>query len=40
MGTTIDPTLRCANRIVGHVLGEVKELPDAFVDLEVHLLIY
>ena len=40
MSTTIDPTLTRSNRIVGKVLGEVGELPDAFVDLEVYLLIF
>ena len=39
VGTTIDTTLTCANRIVGKVLGEFGELPDAFVELEIYLLI-
>ena len=40
MGRKIDPTVTCANRIVGKFLGEIEEIPDAFVDLEVYLLIY
>ena len=35
VGTTIDPTLTRADRLVGQVLGEVGELPDVFVELEV-----
>jgi translation initiation factor 2 subunit 3 len=35
VGTTIDPTLTRADRLVGQVLGEVGALPDVFVELEV-----
>lgn len=35
VGTTIDPTLTRADRLVGQVLGEVGELPDVYVELEV-----
>jgi translation initiation factor 2 subunit 3 len=35
VGTTIDPTLTRADRLVGQVLGEVGELPDVFTELEV-----
>ncbi len=35
VGTTIDPTLKWADWLVGQVLGEVGELPDVFVELEV-----
>ncbi|XP_076930043.1 eukaryotic translation initiation factor 2 subunit gamma-like [Bidens hawaiensis] len=35
VGTTIDPTLTRADRLVGQVLGEVGSLPDVFVQLEV-----
>ncbi|CAI7810856.1 unnamed protein product, partial [Closterium sp. NIES-54] len=34
VGTTIDPTLTRADRLVGQVLGEVGALPDVFVELE------
>lgn len=36
VGTTMDPTLTRADRLVGHVLGEVGSLPDVFTELEVH----
>jgi len=36
VGTTIDPTLTRADRLVGQVLGEIGELPDVFVELEVY----
>ena len=35
VGTTVDPTLTRADRLVGQVLGEVGVLPDVFVELEV-----
>ena len=38
VGTTMDPTLTRADRLVGQVLGEVGSLPDVFVELEVKLL--
>lgn len=38
VGTTMDPTLTRADRLVGQVLGEVGSLPDVFVELEVCLM--
>lgn len=35
VGTTMDPTLTRADRLVGQVLGEVGSLPEVFVELEV-----
>ncbi|CAH8276183.1 unnamed protein product [Arabidopsis lyrata] len=35
VGTTMDPTLTRADRLVGQVLGEMGTLPDVFVELEV-----
>ncbi|XP_076924769.1 eukaryotic translation initiation factor 2 subunit gamma-like [Bidens hawaiensis] len=35
VGTTMDPMLTRADRLVGQVLGEVGSLPDVFVELEV-----
>ncbi|XP_047306680.1 eukaryotic translation initiation factor 2 subunit 3-like [Impatiens glandulifera] len=35
VGTTMDPTLTRADRLVGQVLGEVGSLPDIYVELEV-----
>ncbi|PKU74103.1 hypothetical protein MA16_Dca019822 [Dendrobium catenatum] len=35
VGTTMDPTMTRADRLVGQVLGEVNSLPDVFVELEV-----
>jgi translation initiation factor 2 subunit 3 len=35
VGTTMDPTLTRADRLVGQVLGEIGSLPDVFVQLEV-----
>lgn len=35
VGTTMDPTLTRADRLVGQVLGEVGSLPDVYVELEV-----
>ncbi|KAK4372748.1 hypothetical protein RND71_008132 [Anisodus tanguticus] len=34
VGTTMDPTLTRADRLVGQVLGEVGSLPEIFVELE------
>ena len=39
VGTTMDPTLTRADRLVGQVLGEVGSLPDVFVELEVSFLV-
>ncbi|CAM6098969.1 unnamed protein product [Calypogeia fissa] len=39
VGTTIDPTLTRADRLVGHVLGEVGTLPDVFVELEINFFL-
>eukprot|EP00253_Pinus_taeda_P002023 PITA_02023 len=39
VGTTIDPMLTRADRLVGQVLGEVGELPDVFVELEVNFFL-
>jgi len=39
VGTTIDPTLTRADKLVGQVLGEVGELPDVFVELEVNFFL-
>lgn len=36
VGTTMDPTLTRADRLVGQVLGEVGSLPEVFVELEVN----
>lgn len=38
VGTTMDPTLTRADRLVGQVLGEVGSLPDVYVELEVNFL--
>lgn len=35
VGTTIDPTLTKADRLVGQVLGEVGKLPDVIIDVEI-----
>lgn len=35
VGTTMDPMLTRADRLVGQVLGEVGSLPDVYVELEV-----
>lgn len=35
VGTTVDPTLTRADRLVGQVLGEVGKLPQVFTELEV-----
>ncbi|CAI0465084.1 unnamed protein product [Linum tenue] len=39
VGTTMDPTLTRADRLVGQVLGDIGSLPDVFVELEVKRLI-
>ncbi|CAI0389119.1 unnamed protein product, partial [Linum tenue] len=39
VGTTMDPTLTRADRLVGQVLGDIGSLPDVFVELEVRRLI-
>ncbi|CAM6076732.1 unnamed protein product [Sphagnum tenellum] len=39
VGTTIDPTLTQADSLVCQVLGEVGELPDVFVELEVNFFL-
>ena len=40
VGTTMDPTLTRADRLVGQVLGAVGSLPDVFVELEVSFPFY
>ncbi|KAK9933801.1 hypothetical protein M0R45_020976 [Rubus argutus] len=39
IGTTMDPTLTRADRLVGQVLGEVGSLPEVFVELEVNFFL-
>lgn len=39
VGTTIDPTLTRADRLVGNVLGEVGALPDVFTELEINFFL-
>ncbi|CAN1323894.1 Eukaryotic translation initiation factor 2 subunit 3 [Linum perenne] len=39
VGTTMDPTLTRADRLVGQVLGQTGSLPEVFVELEVNRLI-
>eukprot|EP00245_Coleochaete_scutata_P014263 TRINITY_DN6025_c3_g1_i2.p1 TRINITY_DN6025_c3_g1~~TRINITY_DN6025_c3_g1_i2.p1 ORF type:complete len:335 (+),score=80.57 TRINITY_DN6025_c3_g1_i2:152-1156(+) len=39
VGTTVDPTLTRADRLVGQVLGAVGKLPDVFVELEVNFFL-
>lgn len=39
VGTTMDPTLTRADRLVGQVLGEVGSLPEVYVELEVRRLL-
>ncbi|KAK8921100.1 hypothetical protein KSP39_PZI020323 [Platanthera zijinensis] len=39
VGTTMDPTLTRADRLVGQVLGEINSLPDIFVELEVNFFL-
>jgi translation initiation factor 2 subunit 3 len=35
VGTKLDPSLTCKDRLVGHVLGRMGTLPDVFISLEV-----
>lgn len=39
VGTTVDPTLTRADRLVGQVLGEVGKLPDVFIEIEVNFFL-
>jgi translation initiation factor 2 subunit 3 len=39
VGTTVDPTLTRADRLVGQVLGQVGELPAVFLELEVNFFL-
>ena len=39
VGTTVDPTLTRADRLVGQVLGEVGHLPEVFVELEINFFL-
>ncbi|KAL1832555.1 hypothetical protein ACET3Z_002206 [Daucus carota] len=39
VGTTMDPTLTRADRLVGQVLGEVGSLPEVYVELEVNFFL-
>ncbi|CAI0389125.1 unnamed protein product [Linum tenue] len=39
VGTTMDPTLTRADRLVGQVLGDIGSLPDVFVELEVNFFL-
>lgn len=39
VGTSIDPTLTRADRLVGQVLGEVGKLPEVFVELEINFFL-
>jgi translation initiation factor 2 subunit 3 len=39
VGTTVDPTLTRADRLVGQVLGEVGKLPKVFTELEVNFFL-
>ncbi|XP_021774765.1 eukaryotic translation initiation factor 2 subunit gamma-like isoform X2 [Chenopodium quinoa] len=39
VGTTMDPTLTRADRLVGQVLGEVGSLPDVYIELEVNFFL-
>ncbi|KAK9837948.1 hypothetical protein WJX74_008321 [Apatococcus lobatus] len=39
VGTTVDPTLTRADKLVGQVLGEVDALPDVFTELEVNFFL-
>eukprot|EP01025_Chloroclados_australasicus_P040719 TRINITY_DN4267_c0_g1_i1.p1 TRINITY_DN4267_c0_g1~~TRINITY_DN4267_c0_g1_i1.p1 ORF type:complete len:477 (+),score=59.67 TRINITY_DN4267_c0_g1_i1:188-1618(+) len=39
VGTTIDPTLTRADRLVGQVLGEVGALPDVFTEVEINFFL-
>lgn len=35
VGTTMDPTLTRADRLVGQVIGYINTLPDCFIEIEV-----
>ena len=39
VGTTVDPTLTRADRLVGQVLGEVGALPQVFTELEINFFL-
>ncbi|XP_059632744.1 eukaryotic translation initiation factor 2 subunit gamma-like [Cornus florida] len=39
VGTTMDPTLTRADRLVGQVLGEVGSLPEVYIELEVNFFL-
>ncbi|CAN0922403.1 Eukaryotic translation initiation factor 2 subunit 3 [Linum grandiflorum] len=39
VGTTMDPTLTRADRLVGQVLGDIGTLPEVFVELEVNFFL-
>eukprot|EP00891_Asterochloris_glomerata_P004648 jgi/Astpho2/4648/Aster-00216 len=39
VGTTVDPTLTRADRLVGQVLGKVGALPDVFIELEINFFL-
>mmetsp|Transcript_11462 Transcript_11462/g.20734 ORF Transcript_11462/g.20734 Transcript_11462/m.20734 type:complete len:467 (-) Transcript_11462:100-1500(-) len=39
VGTTVDPTLTRADRLVGQVLGEVGALPDVYTELEINFFL-
>mmetsp|Transcript_25224 Transcript_25224/g.54107 ORF Transcript_25224/g.54107 Transcript_25224/m.54107 type:complete len:346 (+) Transcript_25224:1-1038(+) len=39
VGTTVDPTLTRADRLVGQVLGEVGKLPDVFIEIEINFFL-
>ena len=39
VGTTVDPTLTRADRLVGQVLGQVGALPDVFTELEINFFL-
>ena len=39
VGTAMDPALTRADRLVGHVLGEVGRLPEVYVELEVNFFL-
>ncbi len=39
VGTTMDPTLTRADRLVGQVLGDVGALPDVFTELEINFFL-
>ena len=39
VGTSVDPTLTRADRLVGQVLGEVGQLPEVYAELEVNFFL-